>query len=135
MTSAHVLRDFHGIDLSPCHALVQELDDATKLRWNDVRDKDHADPPRREVLADSSPEGVCVGVRPQQPLEIYSGVSGHRLVRGAQLLDRPVTDGVRGVVEHLADDFPANPRVGRTLDLHDGRHRVLVQEQMVDAPV
>jgi hypothetical protein len=52
----------------------------------------------------------------------------------AQLVERPVHHAIGGVVQHLPDDLPADPCVGAALDLDECRHRVLVEEQMVDRP-
>ena len=52
----------------------------------------------------------------------------------AELLERPVHDAVGGVVQHLPDHLPSDPGVGAALDLDERRHRVLVEEQVVDGP-
>ena len=57
-----------------------------------------------------------------------------RFERCPEALDRPVHDRVRGVVEHLADDLAPDARVATSLDLDQRRHRVLVEEQVIDRP-
>lgn len=52
-------------------------------------------------------------------------------------LDRfqpPVRQRVGRVVEHLSDDFSADPGVGASLYLHERRNPVVVKEEVVDAP-
>src|SRR4051794_1488774 len=51
-----------------------------------------------------------------------------------QTLDRPVDNRVRRVVEQLANDLTPDPRVARAFDLNERRNRVLVEEEVVDAP-
>ena len=38
---------------------------------------------------------------------------------GLQFFDRPVGNTVRRIIEHLADDFPPQPRVALALDLDE----------------
>lgn len=47
---------------------------------------------------------------------------------------RPVEDGVGGVVEHLADDFPAGAGIAASLDFDQGGDAVLIQEEVVQGP-
>jgi hypothetical protein len=45
----------------------------------------------------------------------------------ALFVDLPTDHGVSGVVEHLADNFPADARIA-ALDLRYRRHCILVKE-------
>jgi uncharacterized membrane protein len=53
---------------------------------------------------------------------------------GPQGVERPVDDRVGSVVEHLADHLAPDAGVGAAFDLHDGRDRVLVEEEVVHRP-
>jgi hypothetical protein len=46
----------------------------------------------------------------------------------------PVHNAVRGVIEHLADDFPPEARIRAALHLDKGRDAVLIDEQVVKCP-
>lgn len=53
---------------------------------------------------------------------------------GLEGVRRPVEDGVRGVVEHLADDLPAGAGIAASLDFDQGGDAVLIQEEVVQGP-
>ena len=69
---------------------------------------------------------------------------GDRLRRGGHLtpyfdarldrLDIPVGECVSGVVEHLPNDLPTDPRVSAALHLNECRHALLVEKEMIEAP-
>ena len=75
-TLADVLLDLDGEHVRSLHLGVHELDDALKLRGDDVGDEDEADATRSEIRGRLLPEGVCVSVRAEM---------GCQLVRRVQL--------------------------------------------------
>ena len=105
---------------------------------NDVRHEQQAQSLRREVRGDGRPEPVHVGVaiRSQQGRELGFRIAASRfglaLERAAQLLRRPGLRGVRRVLQELSDDGAANLRVRATLHLRQRRHRILVDDQVID---
>jgi hypothetical protein len=53
------------------------------------------------------------------------------LVQTAKSESRPIGDGVGRIVEHLSHHLAADAGVAAALDLDQGRHSVLVEEEVV----
>jgi hypothetical protein len=53
------------------------------------------------------------------------------LKRVADLLDGPVQDSIGSVVEHLADHFAPNSRIGAAFHLDQRRDTVLIEEKVI----
>ena len=107
---------------------------------NDVRHEQQAQSLRREVRGDGRPESVHIGVaiRLQQGRELGFRIAASRfgvaLERAAQLLRRPGLRGVRRVLQELSDGGAPNLRVRAALHLRQRRHRILVDDQVIDRP-
>jgi hypothetical protein len=62
-------------------------------------------------------------------------IGAARLLKGTlQALDWPIRNGVSGVVEHLSDDFPSNPRIRAALDFDEHRDSILIEEEVINPP-
>jgi hypothetical protein len=89
-------------------------------------------------LSPAAPELLDVDVAARNPRDHRHGVEAVVLAPAGkelpQLLERPVNDAIRGVVQHLPDDLPTDACVRAALDLDERRHGVLVEEQVVDRP-
>jgi hypothetical protein len=116
------------------HLLVEELDDRSQLAGDFVGDEDEPQPASAQVGGDVGPEGVGIDVGAEMLLQSGLGVGVRRFEGGSDALDSPVGSGVRGIVEHLADDGPPNARIGAALDLDEGGNALLVEEQVIEAP-
>jgi len=65
---------------------------------------------------------------------VPADISAGSLEQLRQRAVSPVPGAVRGVVEHLPNNFTADPGIGTPLHLNERRDRVLIDEQMVQAP-
>lgn len=83
------------------------------------------------------PNGRAPGTE-AQAAQLGTGVDAARgaarLKERTQLLHGPIAGAVGGVLEELADDLAPNSGVGAALDVDDGRDRVLIDEEVVEAP-
>ena len=134
MTGGAVVRDLDRKDLRVRRLFVEPLHDATQLVRDAIGEEDESDAPVAQVPGDLGPEPVHVLGAAQGDERFVRPVLVGGVEGGLDLVDGPVLGAVGGVVEHLADDLAADPRVGRPLDLHEGRDRLLVHEQVVEAP-
>lgn len=133
-----VLPDLHGQHFGRVHLLVQELYDPPQLGWDGVRDEEEADLAGLEVGLDPLPEVSGGGGAVEEGGELLLRVEAFFLAAlrepGLEGVRRPVEDGIRGVVEHLADDFPAGAGIAASLDFDQGGDAVLIQEEVVQGP-
>ena len=130
-----VLLDLDGQHFAVGELLVEKLDGRAQLGWDGVRNEDQTEMASVDVLADALPEALGIIGVPADLLGTIQPLSS--AARGEPLLE-PLNLPVRGpggVVQHLAHDLPADPRVGRALDLHEHGHALVVQEQVIDDPV
>ena len=134
----HVLPDLDADDLRLGHLLVEELDDPAQLAADRVGDEDQPEPPQAQVRLHLRPPLVRVGLVAQGVAEGFVGLDAARraarLEQRPKLIHRPVTGPVRGVLEQLPDHLAPDARVRAALDLDERRHRVLIDEQVVEAP-
>jgi hypothetical protein len=81
---------------------------------------------------------LAVIVRIQKPAKHRRGITAalqaRRLEHRAQPVKAPVSHRVGRIVEHLPNNLTAQARIRTALDLHHGRHTVLVHEQVIDRP-
>jgi hypothetical protein len=133
---AHELFDLYGHHLCLAHLRIEELDDAAQLRGDGVGDEHEPHLASTQVGVGAFPEILRVDVDTQAVLDFRLAVQAIRLAALLELLGqglhRSVGVRVRRVVEHLGDDLAADARVSRTLDLDEGRHTVLVEEEVVE---
>ena len=107
---------------------------------NDVRHEQQTQSLRREVRGDGRPEPVHIGVSirlqqsPKLGFRIAASHFGLALERAAQLLRRPGLRGVRRVLQELSNDGAPNLRVRSALHRRQRRHRILVDDQVIDCP-
>jgi len=95
---------------------------------NVVSDENQTDPAGSQVRAYLIPEmvGDTIAQEVRKDLiRIATGILDRGVEVGLQALNRPVYKGVGGVIEHLTDDFSAEPGVGAPLDLDQSRYAIL----------
>lgn len=95
-------------------------------------------PTRSKVVTDSSEElrdrrGWVVTEGPQDLERVLPEFGVRGLEGHAEAVDRPAPNTVGGIVEHLPDYLAADPRIGRSLHLHQSGDRVLIDEGVIDA--
>ncbi|MGI3204330.1 hypothetical protein ACRJ4W_51635 [Streptomyces sp. GLT-R25] len=138
--AAAVLGQLDRVHLGLTQLAVQELDDRAQLQRNLVGDEQQPHLPGGQPLLDRRPEllrgpvALVVLVAEEFAVRLFqrSAVLDTGVLEGTpQQCGRPVTGGVRRVVQHLADDLTPDPGVRGPLDLHQGRHAVGVDEEMV----
>lgn len=130
--------DLNTKDFRRIHLEVEKLNDPSQFRGDYVSDKQHTNLARLEVRFHGPPELFRILIVPQELLKaiIRCNVIVIALSRefGNELLDRPVDDGIRRVVEHLTDDFPPDAGIGASLDFDERRYGVMVEKQVVERP-
>ena len=105
-----------------------------------VRHEQQTQTLRREVRGDVLPEPVHIGVsiHLQHGRKLGFRIAAPRFglvrERSAQLLRRPGLRGVRRILQELSDDRARNLRVRAALHLRQRRHRILVDDQVIDRP-
>lgn len=138
VTLANELADLDGEDLGGVHLPVEELDDAAEGRGDEVGDEEESHAARLKVQSGLFPDVFRRDTGTEELFELGVGIlttegaGGFEL--GADALDRPIGDGVRGIVEHLADDLAADAGVAAALDLDERGDSVLVEEEMIQGP-
>ena len=122
------------------HLRVEEGHDPGERVGDEVRHEQQTQTLRREVRGYGLPESVDIGlsIRLQQGRELGFRIAASRfdlaLERAAQLLRGPGLGGVRRVLQELPDDGAANLRIRAALHLRQRRHRILVDDQVIDRP-
>jgi hypothetical protein len=133
-----VLANLYAQNVGARHLLVEELDDAAQLTWDDIGDKHEPQAPGMQVRRDFLPEPfgvpICSDVRGEVNVRVSTGVTPRDLVSAADPVDRPVRGSVRGIVEHLANDLATDPGVTTSLDLNECRNAILIEKEVVEAP-
>ena len=93
---------------------------------------------RLQVVPDLLPEFLCVIIVFKEFSEllcrVFASLAAARFKIGLDPFSRPVDDCVRRVVEHLAHDLPSDAGIGAALHLDKRRHRILVDEEMIERP-
>ena len=77
---------------------------------------------------------ILAGDRLQHGCRVPADVSAGSLEQLCQRALPPVPGAVRGIVEHLPNDLMADPAIGAPPNLHQRGDRVLIDEQMIQAP-
>ena len=57
-----------------------------------------------------------------------------RFELGIEMVHRPIHDGIRRVIEHLAHDLAADTRIAAAFDFDKRGDGILIQEQIIDSP-
>jgi hypothetical protein len=138
VSSADVLLDFDREYLGGAHLAIKELDDSAQLPWNLVSDEHEAELSRSEICLEAVPEagrvGVCADVISQRVFWVKPIRRAALFKREPKTLDAPIDDGVRRVVQDLADHLAADAGVGAALDLDERWDGILVDEEVIDVP-
>ena len=132
------LPDLNGNHLGRIHLLVEELDDPSQLVRNLVRDENHTNATGLEVRLDLAPEVRVVLPVAEETIELAGWVETlsvtPTLEYRASLLDGPPGHPIGGVIQHLPNNLTPEARIRAALDLHQGRHGITVEEEMVERP-
>jgi hypothetical protein len=125
-------------DQDVVHPGVQELDDRGQLVWDHVGDEHQPDGAAAQIAFRPVPEvlriSILAGDLRQHGCWVPADISAGSLEQLRQRAVSPVPGAVRGIVGHLPNNFTADPGIGTPLHLNERRDRVLIDEQMVQAP-
>ena len=126
--------------LNARHLGVEERHYLRERVGNAVGHEEQPQALRREVRGYILPEAVHVrlSVGSQQGGKLVSRLAAPRfglpLECVAQLLRRPGLRGMRRILEQLSDDRASYLGVRASLHLRQGRHRILIDDQVIDRP-
>ena len=129
-----VLLDLDRQHLSRGHLAVEVLDDAAQLGTDSIGNEDEPESFRFEIRIDGLPETFDVfdpETLKQHVAAAAAALPGDLVKPIGHPLNAERRSRVRGVLEHLRDDFTAAAGIGTALDLHERGNSVLVEIQVV----
>src|SRR5687768_16037347 len=126
------LLDLDRKHFSMVHLLIQELHDSLKFSWNYISDEKKPELSLLQIAIGLFPKCFRIDFVSKKLFQFARRIHSGALTVGSKsfshVIDAPMLRGIRRIIEHLPNNFPANARVAASFHFNNRWYGILIDK-------